>query len=73
MTSTLTSSQLHQLSQDLAEIAQRYNQSPAASLLLRQHRTTEDGGDVLYIVGEDAQGKEWVAVRITLAPASTGN
>lgn len=74
MTPTLNPQQLKALSRDLAEIAQRYNQSPADSLTLRQYRTTEDGEDgedVLFVVGEDEQGKEWIVVKVSLIPPST--
>ena len=65
---TLNPAQLQALSKDLADIAQRYNQSPTTSLSLRQYKTNEDGGEVLYVVGEDAQGKEWIVVKVTLIP-----
>lgn len=72
MTSTiLTPAQLQELSKDLANIARRYNQSPSDTLSLRQYQTHEDGKEALYVVGEDAEGKEWIIVRVTLIPPAT--
>lgn len=68
---TLNPSQLQALSKDLADIAQRYNQSTATNLSLRQYKTDEDGGEALYVVGEDAQGKEWIVVKVTLIPPAS--
>ena len=65
---TLNPAQLQALSKDLADIAQRYNQSTTTNLSLRQYKTHEDGEEVLYVVGEDAQGKEWIVVKVTLIP-----
>lgn len=73
MTSTLNTAQLQQLFQDLAEIAQHYNQSSADSLLLRQYKVAENEEEVLYVVGEDEQGKECITIKVTLIHSSAEN
>lgn len=65
---TLNPTQLQALSKDLADIAQRYNQSTTTHLSLRQYKTHEDGEEVLYVVSEDDQGKEWIVVKVALIP-----
>lgn len=63
--------QLRKLSKDLADIVRHYNQSPTIHLLLRQYQTTENGGEVLYVVGEDEQGKERIVVKVALITSAS--
>jgi len=65
---TLNSIQLQELAKDLADVAQHYHRSPDHKISLRQYKTDEDGGEVLYVVGEDEHGKEWIVVKVALTP-----
>jgi hypothetical protein len=68
---SLNSTALQALSIELADIAQRYNHYSGASLKLRQYQTCEGGEESIYVIGEDEQGREWIAVKVsqTLSPA----
>jgi hypothetical protein len=62
----LDSPALQALSVELADIAQRYHRYSGARLILRQYTSREAGVESIYVVGEDDQGKEWIAVKVGL-------
>lgn len=65
---SLTPDALQALSVELADIAQRYNQYAGTHLTLRQQQASDTGEESICVVGEDEQGREWIAVKVSLEP-----